>query len=42
MFQGLNARLRCMADYGPGWDERPDYISIRDSLTNHVDLLVSM
>ena len=42
MFQGCNARLRCMADYGPGWDERPDYISIRDSLTNHVDLLVSM
>ena len=42
MFQGCNARLQCMADYGPGLNERPDYISIRDSLTNHVDLLASM
>ena len=42
MFQGLNAKLRCMADYGPGWDERPDYISIQDSLTRDVALLASM
>ncbi len=42
MFQGLNAKLRCMADYGPGVEDRPNYISIRDSLTRDVDLLASM
>ena len=42
MFQGLNAKLRCMADYGPGWDERPNYISIQDSLTRDVELLSGM
>ena len=42
MFQGLNARLRCMADHGPGWEDRPTYISIWDSLTRDVDLLANM
>ena len=39
MFQGMNCKLRCMADSTHG--ARPDYITIRDSLTRDVALLAN-